>query len=181
MALSRARIAAAMSWRLFGFGMEGHKAFDEFHGGLAYTRGCFEHFFVRQRPSRPACGEVGDARKAGDAQSTLPGDNGFRHGAHADDVGAQAGEGANFGGRLVAWPAHCEVDAGMESGAGLAGSGSEQTTKRGRVSFREVDEALEAWGRRSAEGIRAHQVDVVAQAHEIAGAEAFVDSARGVG
>src|SRR5438093_9464760 len=179
MAFRRARIAAAMSWCLFTFGMEFHKPFDERGGGLADARGGFQHLLVRQHSARTAGSEVGDAGEAGDAQPALAGDDGFGYGAHSDGVGAEAGKSSNLGGRFVARPADRKVYPGVQPGAGFAGGGSEQSAKLGRVNFRQVDEPFAARDLRSAERVRTHQVDMVAQAHEIPGAKADVNSARG--
>jgi hypothetical protein len=44
----------------------------------------------------------------------LAGDDGFRDGAHADGVGAEAGEGADFRRRFVARSADGEINAALQ-------------------------------------------------------------------
>ena len=44
----------------------------------------------------------------------VPRDDGFRHGGHADGVGAEGAEGADLGRRLVARAGHGDVDAVLD-------------------------------------------------------------------
>jgi hypothetical protein len=58
-----------------------------------------------------AGGQVGDAGDAQHLDSHVAGDDGLRHGGHADQGCAQRAEGANLGGGLVAGAADGQIDA----------------------------------------------------------------------
>jgi len=71
----------------------------------------FGDFRVIQLLCTQAGGQVGDAGDAQHLNAHVTGDDGFRHGGHADQGCAQRAEGANLGGGLVAGPADGQIDA----------------------------------------------------------------------
>jgi hypothetical protein len=84
----------------------------------ALTRG--QHVSVRNGLVAQSRRPVRDAGEGGDPQPALPGNDGFRHGAHAHGVGAQLGEHPNFSRCLVRGPGNRQVNSEMKPNAGLA-------------------------------------------------------------
>src|SRR5687767_13220074 len=70
----------------------------------------FHHFRMMQRFGKHAGGRIGDARDPEHFDAHVPRGNGFRHGGHADGVGAESAKGANLGRRFVARAEHGDVD-----------------------------------------------------------------------
>ena len=61
----------------------------------------FQNFFVAEFFFRQSGGEIGQAGKAGDFEAAGAGLDHFENGGHADGVGAEFLQRANFGGRFV--------------------------------------------------------------------------------
>src|ERR1039458_2572478 len=96
---------------------------------MLYLAASFKNFFVTERSRSQARSEVGDAGDAEDFKAHVASDDGFRHGGHADQRGAEGAEGANLGGGFEAGTGDGEINAFFERETffvgGLAGQGSE--------------------------------------------------------
>jgi hypothetical protein len=146
-------------------------------GGSGDGTASFEHIFVGERLVSAAGGEVRDAGKSGDAHAALAGDDCFGDGAHADGIGAEAGEGADFGGGFVGWAGDGEINASRKTDASFVGGLLPESDEGGVVNRRHVGES----GIGPAQRIRAHGVYVICNTHEMSGAKARAYAAGGVG
>ena len=94
-------------------------------------------------------GHVGDEGEAEDFETHVAGDDDFVDGGHADEIGSEGAEGANFGGSFEAGTEDSEVDAFGEeellAGSFFDGEGAEAEG----VGGGHIEEAL---GRGSDEG-----------------------------
>ena len=152
----------------------GHAWLGGFGGG--------DHVDVAQRRARDAGGEVGDERDAGELHAARLRHHRLGHGGHADDVRALRLVGLDLRRRLVGGAGVVGVDAVHHPQAEPVGAGVEQVGEVLGVDRGHVREALAPVGVvRADERSDAGQVDVVAQDHEVAGAQRGVDAAGGVG
>jgi hypothetical protein len=109
-------------------------------------------------------GQVGDRRHAGHLQAAVTRRDHFRHHRHADHVGAQRLEGADFGGGLEVRARAGQVDAFVQGDALVRGGGLHQLAHVGVVGIGHAEEArAEALVVRAGHRAARQQVDVVGQ------------------
>ncbi len=161
-------------------GLGGHVGGD----GLADGGDGVDH---RAGPGRPDLGDllvaelaaeagrrVGDEAEPADLHAEGVGGQRLEHGRHADEVGAEGGQHADLGRRLVARAREGGVDAGLEA----AGGGD----RRGqRVQVRDVDEPLVGQVVGADQRVGPGEVQVVGDGDEVAHRQAGADAAGGVG
>ena len=102
---------------------------------------CLHDLFVVDGFVEDAGGHVGDEREAEDFDAHVAGDDDFVDGGHADEVGAEGAEGADFGGGLVAGAEDGEVDAFGEGNVLLGGFGVGERAELRGVGGGHVEEA----------------------------------------
>jgi hypothetical protein len=100
------------------------------------------------------------------------------HGAHADGVGAQAAKGPDFRRRLVIGAGDRHVNAGVQAQLAFLGRLQGHLDQAPVIDPRQIHKARQARQGRPAQGIGAHEIDVVLQRHEIAGTIGAVDRSR---
>lgn len=122
---------------------------------------------------------IGDARQGDDAQTAMDRDDGLGSGAHADEVGAQAGEGADFCRGFERGTADRGVDAVGEGNAFGSGGGVEAVAEIGIVDLGEIDKGRAVGD--AAQGVVAHEQEVIGESDEGAGLEIGTDAAGGIG
>ena len=141
------------------------------------------HFGVIERLRQHAGRHVGDARDAEHLDPHVPRDDRFRHGRHADRVGADRPQIADLGGRFVARPEQRDVDAvrqrQVRSPARLVGDARAAAPSRPRSCPESAAPNRSSLAPTS--GLLPDQVDVIVDHHQRALREAGVHAAGGVG
>src|SRR5208282_1604667 len=89
--------------------------------------------------------QVGDATDAQYTHAHVAGNDGLRHGGHADEIGAQTAKGANLGGRFEAGAGGSQIYAFVERDASKLGYAAgrllSQRAKLHRVGLGHVEKA----------------------------------------
>ena len=133
-------------------------------------------------------GHVGDEGEAEDFEAHVAGDDDLVDGGHADEIGSEGAEGANFGGSFEAGTEDSEVDAFGEekllAGSFFDGEGAEPQG----VGGGHVEEALTGAGCHgearfvgSEGGVGSGEIDVVGDGDDGALGEVGSDASGGVG
>jgi hypothetical protein len=122
-----------------------------------------------------AGGEIGEAGQGGDFEVEGAGLDGFEDGGHADGVGAELLQHANFGRGFVLRAERAGVNAFVQEHVDLARGGAKFFAQVRRVGVGEIEKF-----RRGKQGRRAGEVDVVCDHHPFAGLELWIQRAGGV-
>ena len=155
--------------------------FEQQSGRFANLARGVQDFLMRERVRRGACGLIRDAGYRGCSHSELPGDDDFRHGAHAHGVSAQTAKSPDLRGSLIARAANGEIHPFMGTKSGFPGRSMQQAGEMLVIRLREIHKTREAGYCRAAQRIYPHEIDVVSEHHEMSGAVFAVQSAGGVG
>ena len=146
--------------------------------GLVLWWGTGLGFLVGQFPPGHAGGEVGDHGTAGDPQSEEPRQDDFRHGRHADGVGAHDPSHADLRRRFEGGAGEPHVDALMQSRPGCRGGALEGGAQVLVIGAGQPDET--AVGGLAEQRVGAGEVDVVGDQHDGTGRHVRIEGPGGV-
>ena len=145
------------------------------------------NLFVIDRLIQDSGGHVRDERETKDFEAHVTCDDDLVDGGHADQVGAEGAEGADFGGGFKGWAEDSEVDAFGEEKLLAVGFFDGEGAQAKRVGGGHVEEALTGVGSHGEArfvgaqgGVDAGKVDVVGDGDESALLKGGADAAGGV-
>ena len=128
------------------------------------ARTCLHHFLVVDGLIEDAGSHVGDAGDAKYLDLHVPGNDDFVDCRHANQIGSQSAEGADFRRRFEAGPGDAQIDALRELSDGVG-----EQTQALRIGVGHVKEARpEAFVIRAGDRIAAGEIDVVGEQDQLA-------------
>ncbi len=123
--------------------------------------------------------EIGHDRDGGDGKARATGEDDFRHGRHADEVGAERLGGADFRRGLEARAGEPHVDAFVEFDACLTGGFAQDLDQAGIVGAGQRHEAIGAGV--ADQRVRSREIDVVGDGDQRRRRPVQLEAAGGVG
>src|SRR5882724_3110390 len=149
---------------------------------ILYASAGLKNFFCSKGGTRDAGGHVGDAGDAKNAQTGMPCSQHLRHGGHPDKVRAESTEGMNLRRCFVVRACKSEINAFVKVERELFSFFPDEAAEFRVIRARHIREArAEAIFIRSDKGVRALQVDVVANGDQGPFGITEIDPSSGVG
>ena len=145
-------------------------------------RGSFDNLRMAQLHRQNTGSHVGDTADANHLQTALAGNQSFRHGGHAYGIGTKDPEHTDLCGGLIVGTGVHGVNTFLQADTGCSGFFFDGSAQIRGVQIRHIWETGTKGIQIGADqGIGTGEIDMIGDQHEIAGAEAYIYAAAGIG